>query len=236
MPKTTNLQQTLWDLQKRFGDHAISTLGARGTSAAALPTGFPELDTALGAGGIPDRGLTELVGVPTSGMTTLALRIIASAHADAAPVVYLDGAGTFDPDYAARCEVDPDRLLLVQPEDAAQALLIARDCARTNSVRLIVLDLVGLPVRGSKPLEQLREALVRTRCAALLLHNEPVPTTLNDLFQLQLRLAWTGWVTQGHDVSGYRVQVTVVKDKARAGERQVVLELHPDRAVDGGAP
>ncbi|MBN8454148.1 MAG: DNA recombination/repair protein RecA, partial [Candidatus Accumulibacter sp.] len=152
MPKSTNLQQTLWDLQKRFGDQAIGTLGARGTSATALATRFPELDTALGAGGIPDRGLTELIGVPTSGMTTLALRIAASAHADGAPVVYLDGAGTFDPDYAARCGVDPDRLLLVQPEDAAQALLIARDCARTNSVRLIVLDLVGLPVRSSKPL------------------------------------------------------------------------------------
>ncbi len=236
MPKTTNIQQTLWDLQKRFGDHAISTLGARGTSAAALPTGFPQLDAALGAGGIPDHGLTELVGVPTSGMTTLALRIVANAHAAGAPVVYLDGMGTFDPDYAARCGVDPDRLLLVQPEDAAQALLIGRDCARTNSVRLIVLDLVGLPMRGSKPLEHLREALVRARCAALLLHSEPVPAALNDLFQLQLRLAWAGWVTQGRDVTGYRVQVTIVKDKARAGERQIVLDLHPDRAVDGGAP
>jgi len=236
MPKQTNLQQTLWDIQKRFGDHVVGTLGTRGLQTAAISSGFFALDAVLSAGGIPYGGLTELAGVPTSGMTTLAHHIIAGAHHTGDPAVYLDPNGTFDPDYAVRCGVDLDRLLLVRPSDAAQAILIARDCVRTGSVALVVLDLVGLPVRGVKPLEHLRDSLIRSRCAALILHSQPFPSTLDVFFQVRLRIERAGWLTQGRDVCGYQTQITVVKDKSREGERRVMLDIRTDRAVDGGNP
>ena len=236
MPKPNNLQQTLWDIQKRFGDQAVGTLGAREAQTPVIQTGFPALDQALGVGGIPYSALTELVGVPTSGMTTLAHHLSASVQRSGSAVVYLDPNGTFDPDYAARCGVDPERLLVVRPTDAAQAVLIARDCVRTGSVALVVLDLVGLSVSGSKPLEHLRDALIRSRCVALILHRKPFPAPLDVLFQMRLRVERVGWLVQGRDVSGYQVQITVVKDKAREGERRVVLDLWTDRAVDGGEP
>lgn len=236
MPKPTNLQQTLWDIQKRFGDHAIETLGARGAQAAALATGFPVLDATLSAGGIPYGTLTELVGIPTSGMTTLAHQIIANTHRAGNPAVYLDPNSTFDPDYAARCGVEPDRLLLVRPTDAAQAILIARDCVRTGSIALVVLDLIGLKVSGIKPLEHLRDALVRSRCTALILHDTPFAAPLDSVFDVRLCVERTGWLFEGRDVRGYQARITVAKDKGREGERHVVVDIRADRAVDGGNP
>ena len=47
---------------------------------ARIPTGFAALDAALG-GGVPRQRITEIGGVPTSGMATLALKIVAQAHA-----------------------------------------------------------------------------------------------------------------------------------------------------------
>ena len=115
---------TVAAIQQRWGTQALRRWGeapayrqgqaARAVEAPHIPTGFPALDQALGIGGIPRGRITEMMGAPTSGMATLALKVIASAQSRRDMAAYVDLGYTFDPDYAARCGVTPDKLLLVR--------------------------------------------------------------------------------------------------------------------------
>src|SRR5690242_13760198 len=94
-------------IQRRWGAHALRIFGQR--PAATIPvisTGFPDLDAALGIGGFPRGRLTELLGMATSGKTTIVLRALAQAQALGDRVGYLDLPSSFDPEYAAWCGVD----------------------------------------------------------------------------------------------------------------------------------
>ncbi len=72
------LEKTVADLQQRFGLRAIGRAETR--AIPVISTGFPTLDEALGVGGLPRGRLSEIVGIPTSGMATLALQIVAQAQ------------------------------------------------------------------------------------------------------------------------------------------------------------
>jgi hypothetical protein len=68
---------TVAAIQQRWGPQALRRWG-QGQAAASppiphIPTGFPTLDKALGIGGLPRSRVTEILGVPTSEMATLAL-------------------------------------------------------------------------------------------------------------------------------------------------------------------
>ena len=76
---TKLIQQTPFDLQQRFGVNAVGVLGDRVREVDPIPTGFAALDAALGQGGIRRGQLSALVGTPTSGATTLALKLLATA-------------------------------------------------------------------------------------------------------------------------------------------------------------
>src|SRR5262245_8694664 len=74
----------------------------RGTPAAdqdgrVVPTGFAALDAILGTGGLPRTATVALRGQPSSGRTTVALRVAAEAQAGGAIVAWLDLARAFDP-------------------------------------------------------------------------------------------------------------------------------------------
>ena len=62
-------------------------------------TGFPQLDAIVGPGGLglPRNAGVTLKGAPSSGATTLALRLVAEAQADGAIVAWLDLARALDP-------------------------------------------------------------------------------------------------------------------------------------------
>jgi recombination protein RecA len=96
----------------RWGQRALRIFGQPTTeSLAVLPTGFAELDTALGIGGLPRGRMSELLSMPTSGKTTFALRTLAQAQALGDRAGYVDLPAIFDPEYAAWCGVDLADLL-----------------------------------------------------------------------------------------------------------------------------
>ena len=107
---------------------------------AAIPTGFPSLDHALGVGGLPRGRIVELFGPPSCGKTTLALRIAARLQRDGATAAWIDAEHVFDPAYAVSLGVDVARLPVVQPDSAEQALEIARTLAVSGALDLIVVD------------------------------------------------------------------------------------------------
>lgn len=80
--KEKALQLALTGIEKQFGKGSIMKLGdaAAKINVQVIPTGFVQIDAALGVGGIPKGRITEIYGPESSGKTTLTLHIIAQAQ------------------------------------------------------------------------------------------------------------------------------------------------------------
>ena len=105
----------------------------------ALPTGFAALDAALGTGGLPRGCLVELFG-PSCGKTTLALQVAAHLQKQGSTVAWIDSDHAFDPLYAVKLGVAIERMPVVEPESAEEALEIARRLVLSGAVDLLVVD------------------------------------------------------------------------------------------------
>jgi len=105
----------------------------------ALSTGFAELDAALGMGGLPRGCLVELFG-SSCGKTTLALQVVAHLQKQGSTVAWIDSDHAFDALYAVRLGVEIERLPVVEPESAEEALEAARRLAISGAVDLVVVD------------------------------------------------------------------------------------------------
>ncbi|MCL4395997.1 MAG: recombinase RecA [Chloroflexi bacterium] len=142
--KTKSLETTLASLKKRFGEGAIMKLGeATGMKVDVIPTGSISLDLALGVGGIPRGRVTEIYGPEASGKTTLCQHIIAEAQKRGGVAAFIDVEHALDPQYAARCGVNVDELLISQPDTGEQALEIAEALVRSGAVDVVVVDSVA---------------------------------------------------------------------------------------------
>ena len=106
--KKKRLEMTVASIQQRWGWQALRKLDSSSATAAVphISTGFPNLDQALGIGGLAKGRVSELLGPATSGKTTLALKFLVQAQANGGAVGYVDHARFFDPDYAHRCGLD----------------------------------------------------------------------------------------------------------------------------------
>lgn len=124
----------------------------------ALPTGVAPLDALLG-GGLARGALTELLGAPTAGMTTLALTALAHTQARGEVGALLDLRATFDGGYAAACGVALPAFLLVRPDGVLDALALAEALLTSGGVGLLVLD--DLSPRGGNDAALLAPALRR---------------------------------------------------------------------------
>ena len=153
MAETTNileekqkaLKTALQGIEKQFGKGSIMRLGEAGDkiNVQVIPTGFIQIDSALGAGGIPKGRITEIYGPESSGKTTLTLHIIAQAQKNGGIAAFIDAEHALDPQYAKALGVDIDNLYVSQPDTGEQALDICEALARSNAVDLIVIDSVA---------------------------------------------------------------------------------------------
>ncbi len=138
------LENTLADLNKRFGDGIIMRLGdASHLNVETIPTGSLSLDIALGVGGIPRGRVIEIYGPESSGKTTLCQHIIAEAQRRGGLCAFIDMEHALDPGYAARCGVDVDNLYVSQPDTGEQALEIADALIRSGTMDIVVVDSVA---------------------------------------------------------------------------------------------
>ncbi|MCA9068668.1 MAG: DNA recombination/repair protein RecA, partial [Planctomycetaceae bacterium] len=74
------LKNALGQIEKTFGKGSIMKLTDEGAAVAGISTGALSLDLALGGYGLPRGRIIELFGPESSGKTTLALHVIASAQ------------------------------------------------------------------------------------------------------------------------------------------------------------
>ncbi len=142
--KDKTLDSAIFQIQKNFGKGAIMRLGAdERVAVAAISTGILSLDIASGIGGIPCGRVTEIYGPESSGKTTLALQIIASAQRRGGVAAFIDAEHALDVTYAERLGVNVDDLLISQPDYGEQALEIADILIRSGAVDVIVIDSVA---------------------------------------------------------------------------------------------
>ena len=138
------IEMALADIHKKFGKGSIMRLGERPhEEVGTISTNCLSLDAAIGIGGFPRGRIVEIYGPESSGKTTLALQVVASAQKLGGTAAYIDAEHAMDPDYAEKLGVNIDDLLISQPDSGEQALDIAETLVRSASVDVIVVDSVA---------------------------------------------------------------------------------------------
>lgn len=184
------LDTALAQIEKNYGKGAVMRLGDKPEMMVdAIPTGSLALDAALGIGGVPKGRIIEIYGPESSGKTTLALHILASAQKQGGEVAFVDAEHALDPDYAAALGVDIDSMLVSQPDTGEQALEITDALVRSGAVDVVVVDsvaaltpraeiegemgdsFVGLHARlMSQALRKLAGSIAKTNCVVIFIN------------------------------------------------------------------
>jgi recombination protein RecA len=188
--KKKALETALLQIEKNYGKGAVMRLGDKPEMQVdAIPTGSLALDAALGIGGVPRGRIIEIYGPESSGKTTLALHILASAQKMGGEVAFVDAEHALDPDYAAALGVDIDSMLVSQPDTGEQALEITDALVRSGAVDAVVVDsvaaltpraeiegemgdsFVGLHARlMSQALRKLAGSIAKTNCVVIFIN------------------------------------------------------------------
>jgi len=138
------LETAMDQINKSYGKGAVMRLGDHtGMEVSVIPTGSLSLDLALGVGGVPRGRIVEVYGPESSGKTTLALHMIASAQKLGGEAAFIDAEHALDPVYARALGVNTDNLLISQPDNGEQALEICEALVRSGALDIIVIDSVA---------------------------------------------------------------------------------------------
>jgi recombination protein RecA len=145
-PRSKNiLNETIAAIEKDFGKGSLMLMDGSSHLAdiEVIPTGCLAIDIALGVGGMPRGRIVELFGAESSGKTTLALQIIAQAHAKGQTAAFIDAEHAMDPSYAQRLGVHLNKLLVSQPDCGEDALSIAEALIKSTVIDVVVVDSVA---------------------------------------------------------------------------------------------
>ncbi|MEM6332554.1 MAG: recombinase RecA [Planctomycetota bacterium] len=184
------IDSTLAQIERNFGKGSIMRLDDDPSNLPpGISTGSISLDLALGGKGMPAGRVIEIFGPESSGKTTLALHVVASAQKSGGVAAFIDAEHALDPSWARRIGVDLDDLLVSQPDTGEQALEICELLVRSNAVEIIVVDSVaalipraeiegemgdshvGLQARlMSQALRKLTGAINRSRCTVIFIN------------------------------------------------------------------
>ncbi len=139
---THDLAAGLAEVYRRLGVGVAGTLDGP-PPVAAIATGSPALDLALGVGGIPKGRITEVYGPEGAGKTTLALSVIAQAQQAGGSGCFIDAEHALDLAWAATTGVDLERLVVCRPEHGEQALEVASLLIGSGSLEVLVVDSIA---------------------------------------------------------------------------------------------
>lgn len=141
---------TLATLKSRFGNvvQDLEETPVKGAPGTFLPTGSISLDRAVGIGGLPIGRIIEMYGPESSGKSTLAMNVLASAQhmfPDKA-VAYLDVENAVNKEYAKAIGLDlsPDRFIFIQESETEKVLDMAHVLAKSGVSALVVDSVAAL--------------------------------------------------------------------------------------------
>lgn len=148
----------LWDESRRWA--------ARQSKRARVVTNVPALDALLGGGWQLGR-VGELVGVASSGRTSVATVTVSAATVRGEVAAWIDPADAFDPSSAAAAGVLLERLLWVRPTGLEQAVRAAELILEVGGFTVVVVDLAESAVLSGRSTgrERERRGALRLRLA-----------------------------------------------------------------------
>lgn len=140
------LDKLMAKINKKYGNDENSGIVTTASQAQHLkieriPTGIFSLDLALN-GGIPKNRLVRFLGGYSGGKTTASLKLVAQAQKQDPEfqTLWLDAEHAWDPEWAQKMGVDLDRVTLVQPQSAEDAIDISKVILGEALVDLMVVD------------------------------------------------------------------------------------------------
>ena len=232
---------------KQFGPYALQR-GCDIPTIAALSTGLPELDSALGIGGIPVGRIVEIYGPPSAGKTALALQIAKQAGT----ALFIDAERALCRDSLPGCE-DIHTATVDTLQDALRLIQMA-----APAFDVIILDtLTALPVSEeltvqmgelcsntpakvlSAALPRLSSLLSRHNCTLILVNQtrtnagviygnpEKVPggNALKHYASVRLEVRCMEYTTTARTRTGQIIRMTVVKNKCAPAFRSAAASL-----------
>lgn len=138
------VDDVLADLQKKYGKESVRLLGdERVEKVEVISTGSLWINSALGIGGLPRGRVVEVYGPESSGKTTVALHCVAEANKKGGYGLYVDAEHGVDIAYAKRVGVQPDKLVLCQPDSGEQGLDILETSIASGKFAIAVVDSVS---------------------------------------------------------------------------------------------
>lgn len=144
MNKAEALKAALALIEKNYWKGSIMRLGDEWAKqkVETIPSGSIGLDIALGGGYAKGR-IIEIYWPESSWKTTLTLHAIAEVQKAGWVAAFIDAEHALDPEYAKKIGVNPDELLISQPDYGEQALEIVDKLVNSWAVDLIVVDSVA---------------------------------------------------------------------------------------------
>ena len=146
----TSMKSLLVPFQKDLGE-GIGNFGGALIEHDRIPTGIFELDLAIG-GGLPRGKCSIIYGVESSGKTNAVLLAIAN-HQKLWPdqtCAIVDLEHAFDPEWAQQLGVDTEKLMIVQPDYAEQAVDIVESLLMADDCGIVALDSLAALVTTSE--------------------------------------------------------------------------------------
>ena len=137
-----DLKNVLVKINKDFGQ-GVATVGVPKDLTDRIPTGIFQFDLATG-GGIPQGKVSIIYGSESSGKTTLTLKLIAFVQRVLGKkAVFIDLENSLDMEWAEKCGVLIDELVVMHPDTAEQTVDIVEAVLYADDVGIVVLDSLG---------------------------------------------------------------------------------------------
>lgn len=135
------LNEAIKEIEKKFGKQTFHKV--ENFYVDTINSGSIILNNAIGINGFPRGRIVEIYGNESSGKTTIALQAIKACLDENLNVAYIDVENALDAKYLSCLGIDPDKLLVANPEYGEQAFAIIDALIKTNMMDLIVVDSVA---------------------------------------------------------------------------------------------
>ena len=131
------------DVLEEFGDKVLDNHKKK---ISAISTGSLSLDTSIGVGGIPRGMITELYGPEGSGKTTIALNTAKVLAKSGKKTLYIEVENLLNESILKAVlgeDTDVEKILILSPESAEDAFIMAEKGIEYGEFDLIVIDSIG---------------------------------------------------------------------------------------------
>ena len=175
-----------------------TTLGFRAEAQAreTLPTGLASIDALID--GFPRGAISEIIGLDSSGRTTLVHSLLAASASKLEICAYVDTDNSFDPVSAAAAGVALSQLLWIRcGHNAGHALKVADSLLHAGGFGVVVLDLCQIAPRVANRIPisywyRFRRAIENTPAILALVEKEPLARSCASLM-LEMKRKKTVW-------------------------------------------